>query len=262
MAEEIDFKNPHFWNFKSRVTLTLTSDDLESHIIVNVSSTLTLCLIVDVRTYVRTYRCMDEHTYGRTDIFTGFIRSSRRRWPKTRLAPVWSTVNMVQCTFYWWNGLNDVSCVKGWVWKAGSWDQGTESWPRFSWLHATVGCNRCIEASGMQLQSTCASVYTQLCKLCNTHSTVCTWPVLELQELRYWLGLVLYTILVTSTKLPYSSKSPVSTEMCDHFQYTVLVSNQPLRPSQRPTLRFPTRRNFKVSGPLADSEDCKNKLIF
>jgi len=62
------------------VTLTLTSDDLESHIIVNVSSTLTnntiywfvaaLCLIVDVR------------TYGRTDIFTGFIRSSLRRWPK------------------------------------------------------------------------------------------------------------------------------------------------------------------------------------
>jgi len=57
--------------------LTLTSDDLESDIVVNVSSTLTnttiwfvpaLCLIVDVQTYVR--------TDGWTDIFTGFIRSS------------------------------------------------------------------------------------------------------------------------------------------------------------------------------------------
>jgi len=50
------------------VTLTLTSDDLESHIIVNVSSTLTnttiwfvaaLCFNVDVRTDVR----MDGHFY-------------------------------------------------------------------------------------------------------------------------------------------------------------------------------------------------------
>jgi len=63
MAEETDFENRHFWNFKSHVTLTLTSDDLESHIVVNVSSTLTnttiwfvtaLCFIVDVWTYVRT----------------------------------------------------------------------------------------------------------------------------------------------------------------------------------------------------------------
>jgi len=83
MAEEIDFENHHFWNFKSHVTLTMTLDDLESHIVVNVSSTLTnstiwfvaaLRLIVDVRTDVR--------TYGRTDIFSGFIMSSRRRWPK------------------------------------------------------------------------------------------------------------------------------------------------------------------------------------
>jgi len=45
------------------VTLTLTSDGLESHMVVNVSSTLTnttvwfvaaLCLIVDVRMYLRT----------------------------------------------------------------------------------------------------------------------------------------------------------------------------------------------------------------
>jgi len=48
---------------KSHMTLTLTSDDLESHIIMNVSSTLThstiwfvaaLSLIVDGRTDVRT----------------------------------------------------------------------------------------------------------------------------------------------------------------------------------------------------------------
>ena len=74
MAEEIDFENHHFLNFKSHVTLTLTSDDLESHIVVNVSSTLTnstiwfvaaLCLIVDVQMYVR------------MDISTGFIRSSQ-----------------------------------------------------------------------------------------------------------------------------------------------------------------------------------------
>jgi len=53
---------------KSHVTLTLTSDDLESHIVMNVSSTLTnstiwvvaaLCLIVDVRTDGRT----DGHFY-------------------------------------------------------------------------------------------------------------------------------------------------------------------------------------------------------
>ena len=62
------------------MTLTLTSDDLESHIVMNVSSTLTnttiwfvaaLSLIVDVWTYVQ--------TYVRMDIFTGFITSSLRR---------------------------------------------------------------------------------------------------------------------------------------------------------------------------------------
>ena len=49
---------------KSQVTLTLTSDGLESHIVVNVSSTLTnttiwfvaaLCFIVDVRTDGQTF---------------------------------------------------------------------------------------------------------------------------------------------------------------------------------------------------------------
>ena len=53
------------------MTLTLTSDDLESHVVVNISSTLTnttiwfvaaLCLIVDVWTDRR----MDVHTDGRT----------------------------------------------------------------------------------------------------------------------------------------------------------------------------------------------------
>jgi len=39
MAEEIEFENRHFCNFKYHVTLTLTSDDLESDIFVNVSST-------------------------------------------------------------------------------------------------------------------------------------------------------------------------------------------------------------------------------
>jgi len=55
------------------VTLTLTSDDLESYMVVNVSSTLTnttiwfvaaLSLIVDVRTYVGL------RTDGRTDVLT------------------------------------------------------------------------------------------------------------------------------------------------------------------------------------------------
>jgi len=73
------------------VTSTLTSNDLESHIVLNVLLILTnntiwfvaaLSLIVDVRMYVRTDGRTYVHTYGWTDIFTGFIRSSRRRWPK------------------------------------------------------------------------------------------------------------------------------------------------------------------------------------
>jgi len=63
------------------VTLTLTLDDLESHIIVNVSSTLitttiwfvaALSLIVDVRT--------DRRMYGRT--FLPGLLGHLRRWPK------------------------------------------------------------------------------------------------------------------------------------------------------------------------------------
>ena len=64
MAEGIEFENHHFLNFKSHVTLTQTLDDLESDIVMNVSSTLTnttiwfvaaLCFLVDVR--------MDGHFY-------------------------------------------------------------------------------------------------------------------------------------------------------------------------------------------------------
>jgi len=67
MAEEIEFGN---FETKSHVTLTLTSDDVESRMVMNVSLTLTnttiwfvaaLCFIVDVR----------------TDGRTGFIRSSQ-----------------------------------------------------------------------------------------------------------------------------------------------------------------------------------------
>ena len=63
MAEEIDFENGHFRNFQGLVTLTLTLDDLESHISRFVSSTSihtyivymgALSLIVDVRTDGRT----------------------------------------------------------------------------------------------------------------------------------------------------------------------------------------------------------------
>ena len=64
------------------MTLTLTSDDLESHIIVNVSSTLTntiiwfvaaLCFIVDVRTDIQ------------TDILPGLLSHLSEDDLKTRL---------------------------------------------------------------------------------------------------------------------------------------------------------------------------------
>jgi len=68
------------------VTLTLTSDDLESHIFVNVSSTLGLWLHW---VWLWTYRHV--RTDGWTDIFTGFIRSSLRRWPKNVSTTVCAT---------------------------------------------------------------------------------------------------------------------------------------------------------------------------
>jgi len=91
------------------VTLTLTSDELESHIAMNVSSTLTnttnttiwfvaalslwMYVYTDGRTYGWTYVWMDVRTdgrtYGWTDTFTGFIRSSLRRWPKNGWPHVW-----------------------------------------------------------------------------------------------------------------------------------------------------------------------------
>jgi len=71
MVEVVEFENHHYWKCKSHVTLTLTSDDFESHIVVYISLTLinitiwfvaAMCFIVDVRT---------------DGIFTGFIRSSQ-----------------------------------------------------------------------------------------------------------------------------------------------------------------------------------------
>ena len=82
MAEVLDFENGRFRNFDPAVTLTLTSDDLESGItrFVSLSPIHTyivymgpLSLIVDGRTDVRTY----VRTYGRTDGHrTGFMRSA------------------------------------------------------------------------------------------------------------------------------------------------------------------------------------------
>ena len=60
------------------MTLTLTSNDLESHIVVNVSSTLTnttIWLVAALSLIGRT----DVSTDVRTDIFTEFIRTSLRR---------------------------------------------------------------------------------------------------------------------------------------------------------------------------------------
>ena len=75
MAEEIHFEIGHFRKFGGPVTLTLTSDDLESHINVNDLSistntmywlTATLSLIVDGRTYLRTDGRMDGHFFTNT----------------------------------------------------------------------------------------------------------------------------------------------------------------------------------------------------
>ena len=80
MREEIRFEIDDFRNFDSLVMLTSTLDDLESYIVVQVSSTSIhstigylspLGLIVDVWT--------DGRTDGRTDFETGVIRSSLLR---------------------------------------------------------------------------------------------------------------------------------------------------------------------------------------
>jgi len=57
MAEEIEFGNHYFLNFKSHMTLTLTSDDLESDYLV--------CdCIVSLWTYIWTDICTDVRTDG------------------------------------------------------------------------------------------------------------------------------------------------------------------------------------------------------
>ena len=65
MAEEIEFENGHFRNVDPSVTLTLTSDDLETYISQFVSSS-------PIHTYI-VYMgplslIVDGRTYGRTDI--------------------------------------------------------------------------------------------------------------------------------------------------------------------------------------------------
>ena len=66
MVEEVHFETGHFRNFDGPVTLILTSDELENHIVENDLSAstntiywlvVTLSLIVDGRTYGR----MDVH---------------------------------------------------------------------------------------------------------------------------------------------------------------------------------------------------------
>ena len=71
MAEEIHFKDGdtfgHFRTFEGPVTLTLTSDDLENHIVAHVLSTstnITYWLVATLRLVV------DGRTNGRTDMFS------------------------------------------------------------------------------------------------------------------------------------------------------------------------------------------------
>jgi len=83
MAEEIDFENRHFWNFKSHMTLTLTSDDLKSYrreCLINLNKFHYLvcgCIVFDCG---RTYGQTDVRTDGRT--FLPSLLGHLRRWPK------------------------------------------------------------------------------------------------------------------------------------------------------------------------------------
>ena len=79
--EEIALEDGHIFNFKRPVTLTLTSDDLESYIVRFVSSTSIQRYMVHMAplqmswTDGRTDGRTDVRTYGRTDIFpTNVIR--------------------------------------------------------------------------------------------------------------------------------------------------------------------------------------------
>ena len=78
MAEEIHFKFGHFGNFEGSVTLTLTSDDIESHIVAHVlltSANITYWLVATLRLILD----------GRTDMFSimvGIISAHQQRWLK------------------------------------------------------------------------------------------------------------------------------------------------------------------------------------
>ena len=73
MREEIDFEIVDFRNFDSLVTLTLTFDDLKTHIVRFVSSTFIHS------TFHHVAPLSFIQTDGRTDISSGFIRSSHKR---------------------------------------------------------------------------------------------------------------------------------------------------------------------------------------
>ena len=67
MAEEIDFENRHFRNFDKSVTLTLTSDDLETYInrFVSLSPIHTYIVYMGALSFI-----VDVRTDGRTDVRT------------------------------------------------------------------------------------------------------------------------------------------------------------------------------------------------
>jgi len=77
MAEEIEFENYHFLNFKSR--------DLDPDLRWPWKSHRRECLIDLNKYHYLVCGCIvfdRGRMDGQTDIFTGFIRSSLRRWPK------------------------------------------------------------------------------------------------------------------------------------------------------------------------------------
>ena len=79
--EEIALKNGHIFNFARPVTLTLTSDDLETYIVRFVSSTSIQRYMVYVAPMKSSwmYGRTDVRTYGWTDIFpTKGIRFSQK----------------------------------------------------------------------------------------------------------------------------------------------------------------------------------------
>ena len=91
MAEEIHFKIGHFRNFEGPVTLTLTSDDIESHIVAHVLSTstkITCSLVATLRLIVE-----DGRTNGQTDgrmdghVFTNSISHLRLSAEMTQKRP-------------------------------------------------------------------------------------------------------------------------------------------------------------------------------